>query len=322
MNTAKGKRPFTKIKTNRNTWTTAIESVARDIGNKSLGYKWMHVQSAEKIEWYYDRLSYINIAFTPLIALGVLYPSTTEIPEIKIGLGVLVVLNGIVVSLLKFWGNIQESQAHRYTSTRYSSLVSNIRRHLSIDYQDRQEGKTYIEWIAREYDQLLAISQPIDSKCAANYIHMAKKYNIPFPDLEGLTAIQILNINSHVAITIKDSPSNTDNSTFISDDNDDFMECSIQPPLDMRPTAGIFFKSLEKYERDHIEYELQRLNENAPQTHTTPLTRKTSIVKGSYITETSEGKSDCVSSDGEGYPSHKLVTLDDKYKNPLDDPIS
>jgi hypothetical protein len=256
-----------------NTWNNAIENVARDIGNKALGYKWMHVNSAESLEFYYDKLSYVNIAISPIIALGVLAPpTTTKITTIKITLGVLAVLNGITSSLLKFWNNIEKSQAHRYTATRYSSLVSNIRRQLSLPYEDRQDGKIYIEWIAREYDQLVAVGPPIDRRCIKRYTKLAKEKNIPVPEQQGgILAIEVINKNDKIPFKIQNRTDTILDVGVISSievdtvDNKDHIDIKIteeEQYLNSVPvkSQGTYCKEIDHYANAMMDYELNRLN--------------------------------------------------------------
>jgi len=223
------------------TWNRAIENVARDIGNKAMGYKWMHIHSAEKLELYYNRLSYVNIAIAPIIAIGVIAPPEMSSQfYLKVILSVLALTNGIASSLLKFWNNIEKSQEHRYTAIRYSSLVSNIRRQLSLPYNNRQDGKVYIEWIAREYDQLVGISPPLDRKCIAAYARVAKITNIPVPDHQGVVAIKIITSDDKIPFRVDEGKDTA--------------------PAQSKKQASTYFKNVEQYTDAVFDYELDRLN--------------------------------------------------------------
>lgn len=183
------KEPTLPIEKNTNDWNPMVELAIKQIGEKSTGYKIMHVRTSRKTERFYDLVMYLGICLGPLAGLLSGIGSTLN-PDAPITFPIISscvsFLSGIIVAVIKFGKYEEKSSAHKLAASKYTSLESNVRRQLAKNRSDRINMSQYFEWIGQSFDDLFLASPLISEKIYQDYVNSAKKNNISIPDEYGL----------------------------------------------------------------------------------------------------------------------------------------
>lgn len=143
-------------------WNKKIEKVVRDIGNKSMKYKSLHLKVArnshKKYSWYMKSV----IILSPLAGtIGIIGAYTEEYNWIfGISSSIISFLCTILVSMIKFGKYDQTCNAHKTATARYISLGNNVKRQLSLYRIDRISANEYLNWLTHSFDELYT-SAPI-----------------------------------------------------------------------------------------------------------------------------------------------------------------
>lgn len=275
-------------------WNHNIEQNVKEIGEKSKGYKIMHIQEARRISQLYRRLMYAGIALGPLSGLlsgigTILNPSNDPV-EFPIASMCVAFLSGIVVAITKY-GKFEEKRSHhKIAASKYTGLESNVRRQLVLCRSDRVNAGQYLEYVGSNFDDLFLASPLVTKGIYDNYVTVAKDNGIVIPDEYGLTIHvdemyqknKFNEMKNVSAINVNES-----SSSFTSEEEK--VELKIAEPRDAPKTkipspestkrqrltlgeetfkgnkevkrTGIFthFPEMNKYSDGRMEYEMQRM---------------------------------------------------------------
>lgn len=171
-------------------WNHNIEQNVKEIGEKSKGYKIMHIQEARKISQLYRRLMYAGIALGPLAGLlsgigSILNPLAP--PQFPIAATCVAFISGIVVAITKYGKFEEKSSHHKIAASKYTGLESNVRRQLVLGRSDRVNAGQYLEYVGSNFDDLFLASPLVAKGIYDKYVIVAKKNGIVVPDEYGIT---------------------------------------------------------------------------------------------------------------------------------------
>lgn len=190
-------------------WTSTIEKNIKNIGEKAVGYKIMHIKNAMYARKFYNYFMYLGICLGPLASLingigSVVYHDPPTIFSI-ISMCVSSV-SGIVVGITKFGKFEEKSTTHKIAASKYTSLESNVRRQLGLGRNDRVDASQYHEWIGTSMDELFTVSPFVDNKIYKRYAKIARHKGMAVPDEYE----DIININEeYVDIKMKEITNDT-----------------------------------------------------------------------------------------------------------------
>lgn len=172
-------------------WNPRIENNVKEIGEKSKGYKIMHIKQSRKIARTYRYLTYAGICLGPLAGLlsgigAILYPPGGPV-EFPIAATCVAFISGIVVAVIKT-GKYEENKSHhKLAASKYTSLESNVRRQLDLCKTDRTNAAQYLEWVGNSFDELFMASPLVAENVYNEYAVLAKGNGLIVPDEYGLT---------------------------------------------------------------------------------------------------------------------------------------
>ena len=185
-------------KSNSILWSNQIEQTIKEIGEKSKGYKIMHIQEARKISKRYRLLMYAGISLGPLAgllsSLGTVLGNASNIPfGFTIASTCIGFISGIVIAITKYGKFEEKSSHHKIAASKYTSLESNVKRQLVLSREYRINAVQYLDYVGSSFDELFMSSPLITNSIYQKYVKIAKKNNIIVPDEYGLT----INLNEN-----------------------------------------------------------------------------------------------------------------------------
>jgi len=255
-------------------WDDKIENNVRDIGEKSKGYKIMHIQSFRKISMKYKLLMYAGMSLGPLAGLlsaigAIVYPPQDEHIEYAISATCTAFISGIIITIIKNGKFEEKSSHHKLAASKYTSLESNVRRQLVLCRKDRKNASTYLEYVGISFDELFLASPLVTRKIYNDYVVIAKNNGLIIPDEYGLTInvdaeyqkekyndmrnVTTIDVNKNdikLSEIIIDSPNPKRNS------NSDSFKGTTEIK---RTETFVHFPELNKFCDGKMEYEMQRM---------------------------------------------------------------
>jgi hypothetical protein len=252
------------------TWTYLIEKNAKSIGEKSQGYKLMHIKESMNKNKIYNILMYTAIVLGPLSGLISSLGSNinNDSPTVFSILSTCIAFtSGIFVAISKVGKFNEKSNAHKIAASKYTSLESNVRRQLSLPRNIRVKPSEFLNWVGSSYDDLFLGSPLVSKKTYDKYILGAKKNGISIPDEYGDTILidenyEDIQINEMVCkekIEINNS-TNYDKNELISikiEGND--VEDENKKRIVKRGSGYIPYPQLNEYGDPRMKYELKRM---------------------------------------------------------------
>ena len=188
-----------------NNWSPELEDMVKSVGDTCIGYKWMHNRAAvffirqqRIVKILAGLLSIINSA---TITIDTTYVRTSS-PD-TIWLSILsIIFATSILALLGFleWNHLDElSHTHQTYATRYTGLVSNIRRELAMESTHRQNAHDYIAWMSQTADGLFELAPKVRPSIKIQYKKHAIKVGLPIPD-EDVMSVTVLKIDKQAII--------------------------------------------------------------------------------------------------------------------------
>lgn len=249
----------------KSSWSHLTEIAAKDIGERSQGYKIMHIKSSYKSKLTYDYIMYTCIILGPLSGLisgiGVtLNPNApTTMPIIS---SVIAFVSGILIAVTKFGKFEEEASAHKLAASKYTSLESNIRRQLAMSRTTRIDPGQYLEYIGKSYEDIFLASPLLPKGIYNNYIQNAKLKGLCIPDEYGDTIninenyeqIKLKEMATNEKINVNNMESKDEHSVFISKNP------SIKGKKKVRRNSDFSnYPELNQYDDKQMAYEIKRM---------------------------------------------------------------
>jgi hypothetical protein len=262
-----------EISDNRNKslhWTFLIEKNAKSIGEKSQGYKLMHIQESLYKHKIYNILMYTAIILGPLSGLISSLGSSIhhDSPTIFSILSTCIAFSsGIFVAVSKVGKFNEKSNSHKIAASKYTSLESNVRRKLSLPRIIRVKPREFLNWVGASYDDLFLGSPLVSKKTYDKYILGAKTNGISIPDEYGDTIlidenyedIQIDEMACKKKIEINNSPISNKNELISIKIEGNDVEDENKKRIVKRGSEYIPYPQLNEYGDPRMKYELKRM---------------------------------------------------------------
>ena len=167
-------------------WIPELELLSQEIGEKSVGYRVMHVKAAQRGGRIYTTLMYAGMFIGPLgglfSSLGTLQWFEDLQPALPVLSACTGFASGILIAAVKFGKWEEHVESHKRAAAQYTSLESNVRRTLAVPRVHRIEPVKYTEWLGKSFDDLFQSSPLIPSDIFNKYCSDAKKAGITIPD--------------------------------------------------------------------------------------------------------------------------------------------
>lgn len=178
-------------------WNRIVMTQLKKIGEKSIGYKWMHEQEIlhnDKWNSIYSILEIILLAiigtiqsgefigFVGNFGLGNYYGAVVSINAVQLGL----VFIYAVVKGLKDFGNYDKLVfEHRLAKLKFSEIYSDIEKQFSRPISRRCDGDTFLEAKSKEFNDLMFNVPTISKDIVNQYMKATENEDIYKPLLIG-----------------------------------------------------------------------------------------------------------------------------------------
>lgn len=232
-------------------WNENNEKLIKEIGETCKIHKLMHLEMAHKYNKLYNSYMYSGILLGPLAGTlsGIgLSLDCSKHQLISLASTLFGFISGIVMAIVKFGTFDEISNANKQAAARYTSLENNIRRHLSLYRDERNEPYEYLEWLTQKFDDLFNDAPLISTE-------ICKKYETN-PSINYITISgereedSIKNLISTDEISVNPKEHN----------ESDVVEEKVYYPdtvIKRSEQSGIY-SELHKYEDQRMRYELKR----------------------------------------------------------------
>ena len=231
-------------------WNQKIENNIISLGQKSKGYKIMHIQESRKLSTYYEWLMYFGIILGPMSGLlsgigSTLNPDApTTFPIIS---ACVAFMSGIFVAITKFGKFDEKSTSHKLAASKYTSLESNVSRQLTISRDSRLNAVQYLEYVGKSFDELFTTSPLVSRTIYEKYIKIAAMNGLCVPDEYNIK----IDINTPQLSTLFNNKNTS-------------VEETKEMQKDQVKRSSIVYSNipeLNKYSDGRMEYEMNRLLE-------------------------------------------------------------
>lgn len=173
-------------------WNEVNEQNVKNLGELCMAYKWMYTKSSKYYSNLHLRLVIASMVLNALVSSLLLIHNQFSLDYLET-LNILISFIELIFLIILQQAQYDELSGDYVTfASKYSSLVSNIRKQLSIKREEREYSKDYITWINTSYEELFDIAPPLKEWVIKKYKLIAKEHNLPVP--ESVSTILTINV--------------------------------------------------------------------------------------------------------------------------------
>jgi len=184
--------PLTATGSDRRGWNTQMAVYVKRMGQRAGGYKWMHSQASR---YFTKRFQWIGITAIIVNALATAgdIPYVTNCQQDLNWIKIIAIILGFLVTIAMAFQQFKDygarSSKHTTSEANYAALYDHIQQQLRKNSRDRQDANDYVEWIAKELNDLKGASPLIPPGILIQYRQIVQGKNIADP--EGVDEIII-----------------------------------------------------------------------------------------------------------------------------------
>lgn len=170
-----------------NGWNDEIESQIEQLGNLSLGYKWIYRETAKVYDSRHKKLSWASVVMPQIAGLTIILESfATQDPFTRsifsISSIVLSFVSSILAAIIEFGDYGGKADENRRAAAKFTSLSGNIQRQISLYRTERENGMDYLGWITKNFEELQEMSPLLREDIIIKYTKAARVTGIVVPE--------------------------------------------------------------------------------------------------------------------------------------------
>jgi hypothetical protein len=178
-------------------WNYNILLLLKKIGEKSMGYRWMHDRDALNNDEQRTTFLKIEIVLGTLLSvvtggelIGFLASegfSNNKILQIVLMILQLLLIAGYgVIRGYEDSSDFDKSKYdHTFAASKFGAINLNIQNQLALNIEDRDHDRDFLKNIIKEFDDLMLTSPQIDRSTMNAYIKATENYSIYKPTIVG-----------------------------------------------------------------------------------------------------------------------------------------
>lgn len=178
-------------------WNFRIKLLLKKIGEKSMGYRWMHEKESmnyETKDYWIGLLELFLGAMITTLTSGTLVGLFADTnlrnnPETIVSLTMIELIFALILSVtigIKEHSDFRSKQIdHKNTAYKFTQLYHSIQEQFSINLEEREKDNIFLRLKIQEYDSLMENSLNISKQILNKYIEASKNYDIYKPAILG-----------------------------------------------------------------------------------------------------------------------------------------
>jgi hypothetical protein len=147
------------------TWSTGHENLFASIGDRCNGNRWLHSKCQSRFENFNFYLTIPSIVMTALSGSATIGLTSIFSPDnqqlASIGIGLITLGCGALISVNQFMKTSQFAEAHRSAAIAYGKLHRIVSSELSLRRDQRMNAQDFLKIVRTEQDRLQEISPVI-----------------------------------------------------------------------------------------------------------------------------------------------------------------
>lgn len=186
-------------------WNYRIQLLLKKIGERAMGYKYMHIHDQYHYVWVlriYFLIEVIVLSVIGMLTGGQLvgfFASSDfgDDPKVIIPLNVVQILTVFIYAIIRGFRTVggyeDKIWSHKYTSAKFNEIFLEIQEQLSLPVKDRAIDREFLKYIIKQYNGLLETSPKIRGKSIKKYLKSVENENIFKPiTIGGFEKIEIV----------------------------------------------------------------------------------------------------------------------------------
>jgi len=187
------------IDTNKgtSTWNYQTMLLLKKIGEKSIGYKWMHEKDYEHYDnkdGFYQRIEIILLAIIDVLASGgfVAFVSATDINNNRVAAIVILAIGLLLAIFLSIAKGLREKGEYpqkmfnnKWSALKFSEMYYSIQGQFTVPETKRVDGSQFLHEITKQFNDLMFTSQSIRKETVDAYLEATENSDIYKPILVG-----------------------------------------------------------------------------------------------------------------------------------------
>lgn len=191
------------------TWTSALEKLLAEEGEKSLGLSWLH----NKCEEYFGLRN--NLISIPVIILSTLVGAASASAsqffpgqQVMTGLGIgsISIATGILSTINSYFAFAKRTEAHRLADIHFQKVYRFICVELTLPRTERIRAKDMLKIVRDQIERLAETSPPIPSFICDEFRKKFNRenYDVAMPDITN--GLRRITVNSSMIASQNSSP--------------------------------------------------------------------------------------------------------------------
>ena len=185
-------------KVNAESWSTNMELLMKQWGEKAAGLRFMHSHSGSQWKGFANKLSITGIIVTGVASTLSLIATSVEDEDVKdgilFGVGGIGLISTLIQSFKKFYNAEEKAADHSSVAKQFGSFYRYMTLQLGMSREDRDPADVLTTWALKEYERLQQEAPPIGGGSIALFNQKFDKKTQAIPDVaEDKFVINVFN---------------------------------------------------------------------------------------------------------------------------------
>ena len=166
-----------------NRWNENIEQNIKNLAEMAIAYKWMHIHAARRFTKRFNFLMNTAIILTGIDGvLNVVRLTVNDNTAMAIIAPIISFIVASILSVIKFRRYDELAYNHKTYAGKYTGIISNARRQLTMFRKDREYAPDYLAWYSYAFDDIFESAPLIQTGDQKAYEDFAMKRGIAIPE--------------------------------------------------------------------------------------------------------------------------------------------
>ena len=174
-------------KVNADSWSTNMELLMKQWGEKAAGLRFMHSHSGSQWKGFANKLSISGIIVTGVASTMSLIATSIDDQDVKdgilFGVGGIGLISTLLQSFKKFYNAEEKAADHSSVAKQFGSFYRYMTLQLGMSREDRDPADVLTTWALKEYERLQQEAPPVGGSSIALFNEKFDKKTQAIPDV-------------------------------------------------------------------------------------------------------------------------------------------